>query len=321
MKAIVYQNYGSPDVLELKEVDKPIPKENEVLIKVYATSVNSWDWDLLTGKPYIYRLMFGLRKPKLKIIGADVAGKVEIVGNKVSKFRPGDEVFGDLCEGNRGCFAEYVCANENALILKPSAMTFEEAASIPHAALLALQGLRYKKQIQQGHKVLINGAGGGVGTFAIQMAKSLGAEVTGVDSKEKFGTMRSLGADHVIDYTQEDFTRNGQRYDMILDVIATRSIFDYKRSLNTDGVFVMIGGYVTRILQVAFVGSFISMSSGKKLGLLVHKPNKDLNDVIELFESGKVRPFIGQVYPLNKTSEALRCLGMGHSHGKVIITT
>ncbi len=320
MKAIVYQNYGSPDVLQLKEVDKPVPKENEVLIKVHATSVNSWDWDLLTGRPYIYRLMFGLVKPRLKIIGADVAGRVESVGNMVSKFKPDDEVFGDLCEGKRGCFAEYVCANEKALTIKPASMTFEEAASIPHAALLALQGLRYKKQIQQGHKVLINGAGGGVGTFAIQMAKSLGAEVTGVDSKEKFETMRSLGADHAIDYTEEDFTRNGKHYDMILDVTATRSIFDYLRSLNSGGVFVMIGGKVTRILQVAFLGPFISTFSSKKPGLLIHKPNKDLNDVIELFESGKVRPFIGQRYPLDKTADALRCLGTGHAHGKVVIT-
>ena len=218
MKAIVCTKYGSPDVLQLKEVAKPIPEDNEVLVEVHAASVNDWDWGLLRGKPFLNRLLFGLLKPKIKILGSDIAGRVEAVGRNVKQFQPGDEVFGDISGCGWGGFAEYVCARENALALKPASMTFEEAAAVPQAAVLALQGLRDKGQIQPGQKVLINGAGGGVGTFAVQIAKSFGAEVTGVDSTRKLDMVRSIGADHVIDYTQEDFTQSGQRYDLILDV-------------------------------------------------------------------------------------------------------
>lgn len=240
MKAVVYTKYGPPDVLELKEIEKPIPKDDEVLIKVHGASVNSWDWDLLRGTPFLNRLFFGLLKPKYKILGADIAGRVEVVGRNVKQFLPGDEVFGDLCECGWGGFAEYVCARENALALKPASMTFEEVAAVPQAAVMALQGLRDQGQIQPGQKVLINGAGGGVGTFAVQIAKSFGAEVTGVDSTSKLDMMRSIGADQVIDYTQEDFTQNGQRYDLILDAAAYRSIFDYKRALSPKGIFVVV---------------------------------------------------------------------------------
>jgi NADPH:quinone reductase-like Zn-dependent oxidoreductase len=319
MKAIVYTKYGPPDVLQLKEVEKPVPGDNDVLVKVYAASVNSWDWDLLRGKPLVFRF-WGLLKPKYQIPGADIAGKVETVGKNVRQFQPGDEVFGDLCACGWGGFAEYVCAHKNALTLKPTSMTFEEAAAIPQAAVMALQGIRDKGQVRPGQKVLINGAGGGVGTFAVQMAKSFGAEVTGVDSTEKLDIMRSTGADQVIDYTQEDFTKNGLCYNMILDIAAYHSIFDYKHSLSPEGVYIMVGGSPVRIFQTIFLGPLISMTGNKKMGILAHKPNKDLAFIKELFETGKVVPVIDKRYPLNETPEAFRYFGEGHVRGKVVIT-
>ncbi|NOR17965.1 zinc-binding dehydrogenase [candidate division WOR-3 bacterium] len=320
MKAIVYTKYGSPDVLKLKEVEKPTPKDNEVLVKVHAASINDWDWGLLRGKPFMNRLFFGLLKPKNKILGGDIAGQVEAVGRNVKQFQPGDEVFGDLCGCGFGAFAEYVCARENALALKLASMTFEEAAAVPQAAALALQGLRDKRQIQPGQKVLINGAGGGAGTFAVQMVKSFGAEVTGVDNTRKLDMMRSIGADRVIDYTQEDFTKNGQRYDFILDFAAHHSIFDYKRALSPKGIYVLVGGSVTQMFQVAFLGPLISMIGSKKMGILMHKPNKDLAFMKELFEAGKVVPVIDRRYPLSEVAEALQYFGEGHARGKVVIT-
>jgi NADPH:quinone reductase-like Zn-dependent oxidoreductase len=317
MKAVVYTKYGLPDVLELKEVEKPVPKDNEVLIKVHAASVNDWDWGLLRGKPFMNRLIFGLLKPKDKILGGDIAGQVEAVGRNVKQFQPGDEVFGDLSSCGFGAFAEYVCARENALVLKPASMNFEEAAAYPQAGVLALQGLRDK--IQKGQKVLINGAGGGAGTFAVQLAKSFGAEVTGVDSTRKLDIMRSIGADHVIDYTKEDFTKNGQCYDLILDFAAYHSIFDYKRALNPKGIYAMVGGSMARMFQLVFLGPLISMT-GKKMGILLHKPNKDLVFMKELFEAGKVVPVIDRRYPLGKVAEALRYFGEGQARGKVVIT-
>jgi NADPH:quinone reductase-like Zn-dependent oxidoreductase len=320
MKAIVWTKYGSPDVLHLGEAEKPTPKDNEVLIKVHAASINSWDWELLRGKPFVNRLLFGLLKPKIKILGADIAGRVEAVGRNVKQFQPGDKVFGDLCECGWGGFAEYVCARENALALKPASMTFEEVAAVPQAAAMALQGLRDKGQIQPGQKILINGAGGGVGTFAVQIAKSFGAEVTGVDSTRKLDLLRSIGADQVIDYTQEDFTKSGQRYDLILDVAAYHSIFDYKRALSPKGIYVMVGGSSARIFQTIFLGPLISMTGSKKLGILAHKPNKGLDFMKELFEAGKVAPVIDRRYPLSEVPEALRYFGKGHAKGKVVIT-
>jgi NADPH:quinone reductase-like Zn-dependent oxidoreductase len=319
MKAIVYTKYGPPDVLQLKEVEKPTPKDDEVLIKVHAASVNPWDWDLMRGKPGVVRL-WGLLKPKYQILGADIAGQVEAVGRNVKQFQPGDEVFGDLCECGWGGFAEYVCARENALALKPASMTFEEIAAVPQAAIMALQGLRDKGQIQPGQKVLINGTGGGVGTFAVQIAKSFGAEVTGVDSTKKLDMVRSIGADQVIDYTQEDFTKNEQRYDLILDVAGYRSIFDYKRALRPKGIYVMVGGSMARIFQTMVLGPWISMTGSKKMGILVMKPNKDLDFLTELLEAGKVVPVIDRRYPLSEVPEALRYLGEGHAQGKVVIT-
>ncbi len=321
MRAIVYHTYGLPDVLELKEVEKPTPKDNEVLVKVHAASVNSWDWDLLRGKPFLARLVGGgILKPKYKILGADIAGRIEAVGRNVKQFQQGEEVFGDISGCGWGGFAEYVSAHENAVMLKPAKMTFEEAAAVPQAALLALQGLRDKGQIQPGQKVLINGAGGGVGTFAVQIAKSFGAEVTGVDSTRKLDMLRSIGADQVIDYTQEDFTQNGQRYDLILDVVAYRSIFDYKRALSPKGIYVMVGGSMAAIFQAVLLGPWISMTGSKKLGLLIYKQNKDLVFMKELFEASKVVPVIDRRYTLSEVAEALRYFGEGHAKGKVVIT-
>jgi len=249
-----------------------------------------------------------------------MAGRVEAVGGNVKRFQPGDEVYGDLSACGWGGFAEYVCAPENAVILKPASMTFEQAAVIPQAASMALQGLRDKRQIQSGQKVLINGAGGGVGTFAVQIAKSFGAEVTGVDSTAKLDLMRSLGADHVMDYTQEDYTRNGQCYDLILDVMAHRSISDYKRALSPKGIFVFVGGSVTLASKILFLGPWISMTGSKKISVLLAKPNKDLDCLKSLFEAGKVLPVIDRRYPLAEVPEALRYLGEGHAQGKVVVT-
>ena len=319
MKAIVFTKYGSPDFLELKEVEKPTPKENEVLIKVHASSINDWDWGLLRGKPFANRIMFGLLKPK-KILGCDIAGRVEAIGKNVKQFQPGDDVFGDISGGNWGGFAEYARARENEIALKPVSMTFEEAAAIPQAGALALQSVYDKTQIQSGQKVLINGAGGGAGTFAVQIAKSLGARVTGVDSTRKLNMMRSIGADHVIDYTQEDFTKNGQHYDLIIDNAAHHSIFDYKRALSPKGIYVMLGGSTAVIFQGMFLGPLISMTGSKKLGILMLKPNKDLAFMKELFETGKVKPVIDRRYPLSEVAEALRYFGEGNHKGKVVIT-
>jgi NADPH:quinone reductase-like Zn-dependent oxidoreductase len=321
MKAIVYTKYGTPDVLQLKEVEKPTPKDDEILIKVHAASINSWDWDMLTGRPFEYRLLSGLLKPKkTNILGCDIAGRIATVGKNIKKFCPGDDVFGDLCEGSWGGFAEYVCANEKELTLKPAGMTYEGAAATPQAGLLALQGLCDKRKIKPGQKILINGAGGGVGTFAIQIAKSFGADVTGVDSTGKLNMMISLGADHVIDYTQEDFTKNGKCYDLILDVKTDRSIFDYRRALNPNGIYLTVGGRSARILQLMFLGSLISIIGSKKLTLIIHKPNKNLDVLNELFESGKVKPVIDSCFPLPETAKAFQYFGEGHFKGKVVIT-
>ena len=309
-------------MLQLKEVDKPAPQDNEVLIKVHAASVNSWDWDLLRGTPFLVRLVsFGLLKPKYKTLGADIAGQVEAVGKNAKRFQPGDEVFGDISESGWGGFAEYVCAPEKLLALKLPRITFEEAAAVPQAALLALQGLRDKGQIQPGQQVLINGAGGGVGTFAVQIAKSYGGKVTGVDSTKKLAMLHSIGADHVIDYTKEDFTQNGQRYDLILDVIAHHSMFDYKRALSPKGIYVMVGGATARIFQVLLLGPWFSMTGSKKLGIVALKPYpKDLELMMEYMEAGQVVPVIDRRYRLSEIAEAFRYFGAGHARGKVVIT-
>ena len=323
MKAIVYTKYGPPDVLKLKEVEKPTPKDNEVLIKIHAASVNPLDWHLMRADPFLVRLVTGLLNPKNKILGADVAGRVEEVGKNVKQFQPGEEVFGDISACGFGAFAEYVSVPENVLVLKPANISFEEAAAVPLAAVTALQGLRDKGQVQPGQKVLINGASGGVGTFAVQIAKSFGAEVTGVCSTRNSDMVRSIGADQVIDYTQEDFTQNGQRYDLIVDAVGNRSVSDYKRALSPKGVCVIIGySSPVLLLQHMFQGTWISMTGSKRIGLMgTMKPNKkDLVFMKELLEAGKVKPVIDRRYPLSEVAKALRYLEDGHAHGKVIIT-
>jgi len=321
MKAIVYTKYGAPDVLELKEVEKPTPKDDEVLVKVHAVSANAADLHLLRGDPFLFRLMSGLLKPKNTILGADIAGRVEAVGKNVKEFQPGDEVFGDISACGRGGFAEYVCARENALVLKPACLTFEQAAAVPMAAVTALQGLRDKGQIQPGQKVLINGASGGVGTFAVQIAKSFGAEATAVCSTRNVAMARSIGADHVIDYTQEDFTKNGQRYDLILAANGYHPISAYKRALSPKGMYVMTGGSGAQMFQAMLLGPLISMTGSKKMGNLLAKPNqKDLVFVKELLEASKVVPVIDRLYTLSEVPEAIRYLEEGHAKGKVVIT-
>ena len=322
MRAIVYHTYGSPDVLKLEEVQKPVPQDDEVLVKIHATSVNAGDWHLLRAKPFLMRLMgYGLLKPKNTILGSDIAGRVEAVGRNVKQFQSGDEVFGNTAKSGFGGFAEYVSAPENALVLKPTNISFEEAAAVPQAAVVALQGLRDKGHIQKGQKVLINGAGGGVGTFAVQIAKSFGAEVTAVCSTRNLDIVRSIGADHVIDYTQEDFTRNEQRYDLILAVNGYHSISAYKRALTPSGVYVTTGGSNAQMFQAMLLGPLISRTGRQKMGNSAHKPNKkDLNFMKELLEADKVTPVIDRRYQLGETAEALRYLEEGHARGKVVIT-
>ena len=319
MRAIVYTEYGSPDVLQLKEVEKPVPKDDELLVKVHAVSLNRSDWEGLIGKP-LYARLGGLRKPGNPILGSDIAGRVEMIGKNHRHFQPGDAVFGEM-EDYHGGFAEYVCTRGRAWARKPSSMTFEEDAAIPHAGVIALQGIRDKGQIQQGQKVLINGAGGGAGSFAVQLAKLYGAEVTGVDNAEKLDFMHSLGADHVIDYTHEDFTKNGKQYDFILDLIAYRSAFDYARALKPNGSYYAVGGSVATFLQLLLFGPWIRRTSGKQVRLLaVQRNRKDLEYITELCASGKIVPAIDRRYLLSEVPEALRYLGEGHAKGKVVIT-
>jgi NADPH:quinone reductase-like Zn-dependent oxidoreductase len=321
MKAIVYTHYGSPDVLEMKEVEKPTPRDDEVLMHVSAAAVNAADWHLLRGDPFLLRLFFGFLKPKHQILGADVAGRVEAVGRNVKQFQPGDEVFGDISGYGRGGFAEYVCAPEDALVVKPARLTFEEAAAVPFAGVTALQGLRDKGQIKSGQKVLIQGAGGGVGTFAVQIAKAFGAQVTAVCSARNVEMVRALGADHVIDYTQEDFTQSGQQYDVILAANGDHPIWAYKRALRPRGISVVIGGSDAQIYQGMFWGPLISMTGRKKMRNLLMRPNRnDLLFLKELLEAGKVVPVIDRPYPLRETAEAIRYLEEGHARGKVVIT-
>jgi NADPH:quinone reductase-like Zn-dependent oxidoreductase len=315
MKAIIYTEYGSPDVLQLKELEKPAPRENEVLIKVQAASVNPADWHLMRAEPFLVRLENGLLKPKNTRLGADVAGRVEAVGKNVSQFQAGDDVFGELPLRVLGSFAEYVCAQDDALALKPARLTFEQVAAVPLAAFTALQGLRDKGQIRPGQKVLINGASGGVGTFAVQIAKSFETEVTGVCSTRNLDMVRSIGADHVIDYTQKDFTQTGQCYDLIFDAVGNRSVSDYRRALTPNGICAVAGFTgLSRLFQVMLLG-------GKKIGLMeTAKANKkDLLFIKELLETGKVVPVIDRIYPLQDVPEAIRYLETKHAQGKVVI--
>ncbi|MBC8509268.1 MAG: NAD(P)-dependent alcohol dehydrogenase [Anaerolineales bacterium] len=322
MKAIVYERYGPPDILELTEVEKSTPKDDEILVKVRAASLNAGDWHALRGTPFLQRLESGFPKPKNKILGADVAGLVEAVGSKVTRFQPGDEVYGDLYWCGFGAFAEYVCVPEDAAALKPANIPFEAAAAVPQAAFTALHALRDQGQVQPGQKVLINGASGGVGTFAVQIAKSFGAEVTGVCSTRNLEMMRSLGADQVIDYTQEDFPQNSQKYDLIVDIAANHSLSDLKRVLTPQGICVIVGfSTLMHMLKVTLLGPLISKAGSKKLGMLMPKENKqDLADMKELLESGKVVPVIDRLYSFSEIPEAIRYLEKGHARGKIVIT-
>jgi NADPH:quinone reductase-like Zn-dependent oxidoreductase len=321
MKAIVYTEFGPPDVLQLKEVEKPTPTDDEALVKVHAAAVNYSDWAFVRGKPFLVRLMgAGLLNPENPILGADIAGRVEAVGRNAGQFQPGDEVFGDMSACGWGGFAEYVSVPENALALRPANLTFEGAAAAPQAAVVALQGLRDEGGVQPGQKVLIVGASGGVGTFAVQIAKSFGAEVTGVCSTRNLDMVRSIGADHVIDYTQEDFAQNEGRYDLILATAGYRSIFDYKRALSPKGIYVMSGGSMAQVLQAGLLGAMISEKGGKKLvNLAATTVQEDLVFVKELLEEGKVVPVIDRRFQLGEVPDALRYYGKGHARGKVVV--
>ena len=322
MKAIVQTEYGSADVLSLAEVDQPIISGNGVLVKVQATSVHAGDWHLMRGDPFLIRFIFGgILRPKIKIIGTDVAGTIEAVGKDVLQFQPGDEVFGDLSECGFGAFAEYVCVPAAALALKPASSSFAEAATIPVSALAALQGLRDAGRLQPGHQVLINGASGGVGSFAVQIAKAWGAEVTAVCSTKKMDMVRSIGADRVMDYTQTDVTKNGQQYDLILDVAAYRSVFAYLPILSPQGSYVLVGGSTARLFLVLLFGSLISRISRRRVQCQVSKPNQaDLGVLRDLIESGKIKPLIDRHYNLSEVPTAIRRLEQGQVCGKVSIS-
>ncbi|MBM3180834.1 MAG: NAD(P)-dependent alcohol dehydrogenase [Chloroflexi bacterium] len=317
MKAILYTKYGPPEALQLTEVDKPAPTEKQVLVKVHAASVNALEWRGFTMSPLILRLMGGLRKPRDPKMGVDVAGTVEAVGNSVTEFKPGDEVFGVA----PAAFAEYACNGESKFVLKPANVSFEAAAAVPVAALTALQGLRDKGQIQSGQKVLIDGASGGVGTFAVQIAKSYGAEVTAVCRTRNLDMMRSIGADHVIDYTRGDFTKSGRQYDLILAVNGHHPILDYRRALSPTGICIVAGGSFSQVLQAMFLGSIISRLGGRKIRFMgiATTPKKDLLILKELLETGKLVPIIDKSYPLSETAEAIKYLMNEHARGKVVI--
>jgi NADPH:quinone reductase-like Zn-dependent oxidoreductase len=322
MKAILRSGYGSPDVLEYADVDTPVAGGDGVLVRVRAASLNQGDLDYLYGRPFLTRMGTGLRKPRHRGLGFDVAGQVEAVGEKATRFKPGDEVFSDLTQFGWGAFAEYAYAPERAWALKPANLTFEEAATVPQAAIMALQSLRGRGGIRRGQRVLVNGASGSMGPFAVQIAKSFGAEVTAVDSREKLDMARSLGADRVVDYAQEDYTRSGRRYDWIVDVVGNRSLLECRRALTPGGVYVMLGGSTLRIFACLILGPLLSLVGGRKMGFLWWKPfrKKDVIFLTELIEAGEVRAVIDRRYPLSEVPAALRYLEAGHAQGKIVIT-
>ncbi len=318
MKAIVYKKYGTPDVLSLQEIEKPVPAKGEVLVNVRAASVNSWDWDMIRGKPWIVR-MWGLFKPTHQIPGADIAGVVEATGKGCSRFKPGDEVYGDLSEHGWGGFAEYVAVPEKWLVRKPSFITFEEAAAIPQAGLMALQAVRDKGKLRAGQHLLMIGAGGGVGSFAVQIARATGGLVTAVDTRAKLSLLSALGATEVIDYQKQDVTKLGKKYDLIVDVVARHPLKTYRGMLNPGGKFLMIGGTMKAILQAMVFGK-ISSQNDKHVGILTYQTNRGLEDFESLLGEGKVRAVIDSVFPMARTSDAFRHYASGAFKGKVIIT-
>jgi NADPH:quinone reductase-like Zn-dependent oxidoreductase len=323
MRAIVRTEYGSPDVLRLADVPRPTPADDEVLIRVHAAAVNKGDTEILQGKPLWVRLVgFGLVKPKVRILGCNLAGRIEAVGSKVTELRPGDEVFGDIMEHGLGAFAEYVSVPQDAaLVRKPPWLTFEEAASLPESGFIAIQALRDEGHLNPGSRVLVNGAGGGAGSFAVQLAKSLEAEVTAVDKAEKLEWMHALGADHVIDHAREDLSRLGQEYDLILDVVGVGSLSVWKRALTSRGIYLAAGGSVLQIVRTLLYGAWVTRTSDKRMGVLAVKPNRQhLVDILALVETGKVKATIDRVYPLREAAAAVRYVAEGRSKGKVVIT-
>jgi len=321
MKAIVQEVYGGPEILEFREVETPVPKDDEVLVRVHAASLNAYDWHMVCADPFLVRLSgVGLFKPKNKIPGIDMAGTVESVGEKVAQFKPGDEVFGDICECGGGALAEYVTAKEKALVLKPTKISYEEAAAVPMAAVTALKAVRDAGKTKPGDRVLVNGASGGVGTYAVQIAKAYGAEVTAVCSTGKLDLMLSIGADHVIDYTNEDFTKNGKQYDLIVAANGYHWILDYKRALSPNGVYSATGGSLKQIAQAGLLGPLVTLFSGKKMANLASRPGQErLGAVKELLEAGKVKPVIDRTYPLSEGAAAFRYLLEGHAKGKIVV--
>ena len=319
MKAILLKEYGLPNGLEIGEVAKPIPNDKEVLLRIHSASINDWDWGLVRGKPFVIRLFFGLKKPKITIPGVDASGKIEAMGAEVSSFKVGDEVYCDLSECGCGGFAEYVCVPENVLSKKPSNISHNDASALPHAGLLALQGLVEKGKVTSGQTVLINGAGGGVGTLGIQILKSYGVTVTGVDSDEKLGLMKSLGFDSVMDYKKTDFTDTGEKYDLILDTKSNRSVFKVARSLKKSGRYITVGGSMYRLVEIALLGSLISLFTGKKLKVLIHEPNRGLDQLSKLVEKGQIRPVVDGPYEFDKIPELIQYFGEGMHLGKIVI--
>jgi len=319
MKAILLKEYGLPNLLEIGEVAKPIPNQNEVMVRIHSVSINDWDWGLVRGKPFVIRLFFGLRKPKITIPGVDVSGKVEAVGGNVSSFKIGDEIYCDLSECGCGGFAEYVCVPEKTLSRKPSNISYNDAAALPHAGLLALQGLVEKGRVKSGQSVLINGAGGGVGTLGIQILKPYGVKITGVDSGEKLELMKSLGFDSVMNYKKTDFTDSGEKYDLILDTKSNRSVFKYARSLKKNGTYITVGGSMYRLFEIVLLGSLISLFTGKKMSVLIHKPNKGLDQISKLVEKGQIKSVCDGPYEFDKIPELIQYFGEGRHLGKIVI--
>lgn len=320
LKAAVYTEYGGPEVIQIRDIEKPVPKDNEVLVRIKACSMNDWDWEMLHGKMWLTRMMNGRKKPRITILGSDIAGTIEAVGSNVKNLKVGDDVFGDLSgNGNWGGFAEYVCAREELLAVKSSNMSFEQAAAIPQAAMLAVQGLHDIGKMKAGQQILVNGAGGGVGTFGIQLAKHLGVEATGVDSGMKLDMLREMGYDHVIDYMKDDFTKTGKKYDLVVDAKTTRSVFSYVRALKPGGTYATVGGDIGKLLGIFLTGWLVGLVTSKKIRIVALKPNKDLEYMKEMFDIGVTKPLIDGPYKLDEIREAFEKFARGEHKGKIVI--
>ncbi|MDG3581638.1 NAD(P)-dependent alcohol dehydrogenase [Galbibacter pacificus] len=319
MKAILLKEYGLPNFLEIGEVSKPIPKDKEVLVRIHSASINDWDWGLVRGRPFVIRLVHGLKKPKINIPGADISGKIEAIGSKVNSFKIGDEIYCDLSECGFGGFAEYVCVPEKTISKKPSNISYNDAAALPHAGLLALQGLMQKGKVKSGQHILINGAGGGVGSLGIQILKLHGIKATGVDSGEKLNLLKSMGFDNVMDYKKIDFTNSSEKYDLILDTKSNRSVFKYARSLKRNGTYITVGGLMYRLFEVLLLGKLISLFTSKKLSVLNLKTNKGLDQISNLVENGQIKPIIDGPYEFDEIPMLIQYFGEGRHQGKIVV--